>query len=162
MEDELMAARVKPIPEGYHTVTPHLVIRQCAKAIEFYKKAFGAEELCCIRGPDGQSVMHAELKFGDSVVFLCDECPDYGALSPQSLNGSPVTIHVYVNDADAAYQRAVAAGATATMPLQNMFWGDRYGKLKDPFGHHWSIATHIEDVSPEELQKRMAKDFCKS
>jgi PhnB protein len=151
-----MAGKVQPIPAGCHTITPHLVVRSAAQAIEFYKKAFGAEELCRVPGPDGKSVMHAELKIGDSHVYLCDEFPDWGAKGPQLLGGSPVTIHLYVNDADAAVKRAVAAGAKVTMPLQNMFWGDRYGKLEDPYGHHWSVATHVEDVSPAECAKRMA------
>lgn len=155
-----MAQKVNPIPAGFHTITPHLVVRNAAQAIAFYKKAFGAEEVMRMPGPDGQSVMHAELKIGDSCVMICDEAPDWGALSPQSLNGSPVTIHLYVPDADAVYQRAVSAGARATMPLSDMFWGDRYGKLVDPYGHHWSVATHVEDVSPEECAKRAASEMC--
>ena len=107
-------------------------------------------------GPDGRSVVHAELKIGDSVLFVCDEFPEWGAHGPQSLGGSPVTIHLYVADVDRAYERAVNAGATATMPVTDQFWGDRYGKLTDPFGHHWSIASHTEDVSPEECQRRAA------
>lgn len=155
-----MAQKVNPIPAGFHTITPHLVVRNAAQAIAFYKKAFGAEEVMRMPGPDGQSVMHAELKIGDSCVMICDEAPDWGALSPQSLNGSPVTIHLYVPDADAVYQRAVSAGARATMPLSDMFWGDRYGKLVDPYGHHWSVATHVEDVSPEACAKRAASEMC--
>jgi len=145
---------------GLRTVTPHLVVRGGAKAIEFYKTAFGAEEICRMAGPDGQSLMHAEIKIGDSLVFLCDEFPEWGSKSPQLLGGSPVTIHLDVINADAAFEKATKAGATIAMPLQDMFWGDRYGKVIDPFGHQWSIAHHIEDVSPEEMKKRMAA-MCK-
>jgi uncharacterized glyoxalase superfamily protein PhnB len=150
-----------PIPEGHSTITPHLVIKGAAEAIEFYKKAFGAEELLRMPmpGPDGQiKVGHAELKIGDSRLYLADECPEYGVSGPNG--SSPVTIHLYVTDADAAFGNAVEAGATVTMPLDNMFWGDRYGKLVDPFGHHWSIAEHLEDLTPEQVQERMAAAFC--
>ncbi len=150
---------VKPIPEGFSSVTPHLIIKDAAKAIDFYKKAFGAEEICRMPGPDGKTVMHAEIKIGNSHVMLADEFPEYGCVGPQTLKGSSVTIHLYVNDADKVYNQAVAAGAKATMPPTDMFWGDRYGKLEDPFGHNWSVATHIEDVSPEECAKRAAKAF---
>lgn len=147
---------VNYMPPGNHTITPHLVIRGAGKAIEFYQKAFGAEEHCRMPGPGGK-IMHAEMQIGDSKFFLCEEFPEYGASSPEALNGSPVTIHLYVPNADAAWDRAVKAGATVEMPLENAMWGDRYGKLKDPFGHKWSIAQHIEDVTPEEMQARMAK-----
>ncbi len=153
-----MAGKVRPIPEGFHTVTPHLIIKGAAKAVEFYKKAFGAEEIMCMPGPGG-SVMHAEIKIGNSIIFLADEFPDWGCLSPATLNGSPVTIHLYVEDCDAAFNKATQAGAEALMPPSDMFWGDRYGKLKDPFGHQWSIATHTEDVSPEECAKRCAESM---
>jgi PhnB protein len=149
-----MAGKAKPIPDGFHTITPHMIIRGAAKAIEFYKKAFGAEEIMRMPGPDGQSIMHAEIRIGDSVIMLNDEFPDWGKVSPQALNGSPVTIHLYVNDADAVFNKAVQAGATAIMPVADMFWGDRYGCLQDPFGHHWSVATHIADYTPEECMKR--------
>lgn len=139
-------------------MTPHLIVRGADKAIDFYKKAFGAEELCRCPGPDGK-LMHAEIQIGDSHVYLCEECPDMGAKSPQAYNGSPVSIHLYVEDVDASYRKAVAAGATATMPVEDMFWGDRFGKLKDPFGHDWSIATHKEDLTPQEMEKRMADFF---
>ncbi len=152
-----MAGKANPIPEGFHTVSPHFVVKNATEAIEFYKKAFGAEEICRMPGPDGKSVMHCELKIGDSMVMMCEEFPEMGARSPQSIGGSPVTIHLYVEDADAAYKRATDAGAKATMPLQDMFWGDRYGKLTDPYGHQWSIATHVEDVTPEQMQERMAQ-----
>lgn len=154
-----MAGKVSPIPEGFHSVTPHLIIKGAGRAMDFYKKAFGAEEVMCMRGPDGQSVCHAEIKIGNSHVFLADEYPDMGCIGPQTLKGSPVTIHLYVNDADKVFNQAVAAGAKVTMPVTDMFWGDRYGKLEDPFGHHWSVATHIEDVSPEECAKRMQAAF---
>ena len=145
-------SEVKPIPEGFHTVTPHLVTAGAAGAIAFYMKAFGAEELRRIDGPGGK-VMHAEIRIGDSVVMLCDEFPEFGALAPKG--GSPVTIHLFVKDVDAVYHQAVAAGATATMPPADAMWGDRYGKLIDPFGHSWSLATHKEDVTPAEIADRM-------
>lgn len=142
---------VKPVPDGMHTLTPHLVCRDAAAAIAFYQKAFGAVELARLPGPQGK-LMHALLRIGDSPLMLVDEFPDWGALGPRSLKGSPVTLHLYVEDVDAAVERAVAAGARLTMPVADMFWGDRYGTLEDPFGHHWSIATHVRDLSPEEIQ----------
>ena len=151
-----MAKTVKAIPEGCRSVTPHLVVRGAARAIEFYRRAFGAEEAMRIPSRDGQKVMHAELRIGDSLVFLNDEFPEMGARAPESLGGTPVTLHLYVQDADAVFARAVAAGARPLMPLQDMFWGDRYGKLADPFGHEWAIATHKEDLTPEEIGKRVA------
>ena len=154
-----MGAKVSPIPEGCHTVTPHLVIKGAGKAIDFYKKAFGAEELFRMPGPDGTSVCHAELQIGNSRVFLADECAEMGVFSPAKYNGSPVTIHLYVEDCDKVFKQATAAGATVTMPLTDMFWGDRFGKLKDPFGHDWSVATHKEDVPPQEMAKRAAAAF---
>jgi PhnB protein len=146
---------VKPIPEGMHTLTPHLVCADASGAIDFYKKAFGAIELVRLPGPKGK-LMHGAVRIGDSVLMLVDEMPDWGSLGPKALKGSPVTIHMYVEDADAAMARAVAAGAKVTMPLADMFWGDRYGQIEDPFGHRWSIATHIRDTSPEEMQQAMA------
>ncbi len=153
---------VKPIPEGFHSLTPHLVIKGASEAIEFYKRAFGAEEICRMAapapGPDGQvKIMHAGLKIGDSRLFLADEFPEYCSSGP--IGGSPVTIHFYVEDADATFERAVEAGAEVTMPLMDAFWGDRYGKLVDPFGHHWSIAQHKEDLTTEQVQERMAACF---
>jgi PhnB protein len=145
---------VKPIPEGSHTVTPHLVCAGAAEAIDFYKKAFNATEFCRMPGPNGR-VMHAEIRIGDSNVMLMDEMPECGGLGPKSLKGSPVTLHLYVKDVDAFAARAVSAGARITMPVADMFWGDRYGQLEDPFGHRWSVATHTRDVSPEEMQKAM-------
>jgi PhnB protein len=150
-----------PIPAGSHAITPHLVVKGASEAIEFYKRAFGAEEICRMPfpGPDGQVKLgHAALQVGDSRLFLADEFPEHGSVGP---NGhSPVTIHLYVTDADATFGRAVAAGARVAMPLADMFWGDRYGKLVDPFGHHWSIATHKEDLTPEQMEERMAAAFC--
>ncbi len=149
----------KAIPDGYYTVTPHLVLKDADKALEFYKKAFGAEEVFRMPGPDGKTIMHAEIRIGNSHVMLNDEMPDYGALGPQSVGGTPVTLHLYVNDVDATFKRAIEAGAKEEMPVADMFWGDRYGKLIDPFGHKWSVATHKEDVSPEECARRMEKEF---
>jgi uncharacterized glyoxalase superfamily protein PhnB len=146
--------QVKPVPEGMRTVTPHLVCAGAAEAIEFYKRAFGAVEIARLPGPQGK-LMHAMIRIGDSVVMLVDEFPEMGGLSPKSLKGSPVTIHLYVVNVDAIVERAVKAGAKITMPVADQFWGDRYGKLEDPFGHHWSVATHVRDVSPDEMQKAM-------
>ena len=143
---------MKRVPEGYHTVTPHLVIQGAAQAIEFYKKAFGAKELRRSPGPGGK-LMHAEMQIGDSRIFLNDDFPEMGALSPVALKGTPVTIHLYVEDADSVYQQAVKAGAKVVMPLADQFWGDRYGLVTDPFGHSWSIGSHIKDMTPEEMQK---------
>jgi len=158
-------AQVKPIPEGMHTVTPHLVCAGAADAIAFYKKAFSAAELMRLPGPQGK-LLHAMIRIGDSAlmlvdeaVMLVDESPDWGSLGPKSLKGSPVTLHLYVEDVDATFAQAIAAGAEVKMPLADMFWGDRYGILTDPFGHHWSIATHIRDVSPEQMQQA-AQKFC--
>jgi uncharacterized glyoxalase superfamily protein PhnB len=147
-----------PIPAGQHAITPHLVIKGAAEAIEFYKRAFGAEELSRMPfpGKDGEMKLgHAELKIGDSRLFLADEFPDYGSVGPSD-GRSPVTLHLYVTDADAAFARAVEAGAKVAMPLADMFWGDRFGKLVDPFGHHWSIAEHLEDLTPDQMKERMA------
>jgi len=144
----------KPIPEGYHTLTPFLTVRNAARAIEFYKQAFGAQERGVAKGPDGK-VMHAELKIGDSVIMLSDEYPEFGSLSPQSVGGSPMGLHIYIENVDAAFDRAVKAGAQVEMPVMDQFWGDRYGKLKDPFGHKWSIATHVKDMSADEMKRSM-------
>jgi PhnB protein len=149
-----MTTQVKPVPEGMHTVTPHLVCAGVAEALEFYKKAFNAVETTRLTGANGK-IVHAAMKVAGSTVMLADEAPDWGALSPRTLKGSPVTIHVYVEDVDAFAKRAAAAGAKITMPPENMFWGDRYGKLEDPFGHQWSIATHVRDVSPQEIAAAM-------
>ena len=148
--------QVKPIPDGMHTVTPHLICAGAADAIEFYKKAFNAVEMGQMAGPQGK-LLHGLIRIGDSKVMLVDEFPDWGAFGPKSLKGSPVTIHLYVEDVDAFVSRAAAAGAKITMPLQDMFWGDRYCKLEDPFGHQWSVATHVRDVSPAEMQEAAQK-----
>ena len=145
---------VKPIPEGYHTLTPFLTVRNAERAIEFYKQAFGAQERGVAKGPDGK-VMHAEVKIGDSVIMLSDEFPEFGSLSPQSVGGSPMGLHIYIENVDAAFDRAVKAGAQVEMPVADQFWGDRYGKLKDPFGHKWSIATHVKDMSEDEMKRSM-------
>jgi PhnB protein len=142
------------IPAGMHTVTPHLVCAGAADAIEFYKKAFNAKEKSRLPGPNGK-LMHASIVIGDSTVMLVDEAPEWGMLGPKALNGSPVTIHLYVEDADAFATQAVAAGAAMTMPVSDMFWGDRYGQLQDPFGHRWSVATQVRTVRPEEVQEAM-------
>ncbi len=152
-----MSKPAEKIPQGMHTVTPHLVCDGAARAIEFYQQAFGAGSAGTMLGPDGR-VMHAQVTLGDSHVMLVDENRQFGMLGPKSLNGSPVTIHLYVDDVDAVYQRAVGAGAKAVMPPADMFWGDRYGVLEDPFGHRWSIATHQRDLSPAEMQEAM-KNF---
>jgi len=146
----------KPIPDGMHSVTPHLVCAGAAEAIAFYAKAFGAVEKMRVPGSDGKLV-HACIQIGDSQLFLVDEFPEWGAIGPKELKASPVTIHLQVEDADASFAKAVAAGCTVTMPLDDAFWGDRYGSVKDPFGHSWSIATHKLDMSPEEIQAAMAK-----
>ena len=147
-------SKVKAIPDGMHSLTPHLVCRGAAAAIDFYGRAFGAIELFRLPGPDGR-LIHACVRIGDSQLFLVDEMPEHGALGPQALKGSPVTIHLQVQDADATFARAVQAGATVTMPLADMFWGDRYGQVVDPFGHHWSVATHMREVSHEEMVAAM-------
>jgi uncharacterized glyoxalase superfamily protein PhnB len=136
------------------SVTPHLVCAGAADAIEFYKKAFGAVEVARLPGPQGK-LMHAVIRIGDSAVMLVDENPEWGMLGPKALKGTPVTIHLYVDDVDTFVARAAKAGAKVTMPVEDMFWGDRYGKLEDPFGHHWSVATHVRDLSMEEMQQAM-------
>jgi len=154
-----MSSNVKPVPEGFHTVTPHLVIDGAAAAIEFYKQAFNAEELGRFASPDGQKIMHAMIKIGSSRIWLADANPEMGSKAPTALGGTPITMHLYVEDADAVFGRAVDAGATVVMPLADMFWGDRYGLLADPFGHSWAVASHIRDVSPEEMQRAAAEAF---
>ena len=152
-------ANVKPIPDGMRTITPHLAVRGAADAIEFYKKAFGARELMRANTPGCDTIMHATLQIGDSQLFLNDECPEMGCLGPQALNGTPAVIHLQVEDADSLFNQAVEAGATVLMPIADQFWGDRYGMLADPFGHRWSIATHVRDVSPEEMAKAAEEAF---
>ncbi|KOF54487.1 glyoxalase [Achromobacter sp. DMS1] len=146
----------RPIPEGMHTLTPHLVCEGAAAAIDFYKTAFNAEQLSLLPGPDGK-VMHAMLRIGDSALMLSDDFPSCGSLGPKALKGSPVTLHLYVENVDAAIKQAVDAGAQVTMPATDMFWGDRYGQVVDPCGHRWSLATHKQDLSPEEIREGMAR-----
>jgi uncharacterized glyoxalase superfamily protein PhnB len=146
----------RPIPEGMHSLTPHLICNGAAAAIEFYKKAFGAVELVRLPGPQGK-LMHGSVRIGDSTLMLVDDAPEWNMLGPKALKGSPVTIHLYVPDVDATVAQAVAAGAKITMPVADMFWGDRYGTLEDPFGHRWSVATHTRDTTPEEMKDAMAK-----
>lgn len=154
-----MTRTEKGIPEGMHTATPSLVVRNAAKAIDFYKQAFGAEELFRMNSPDGR-VAHAELKIGDSVIFLSDEFPEMGTgcASPQALGGTTGGLNLYVEDVDRAFDRAVKAGATSVMPVADMFWGDRFGSINDPFGHRWSIATRKEILTKQEVEER-ARDF---
>lgn len=155
-----MTEQVKAVPDGSRTLTAHLVVRGAARAIDFYKHVFGAEEVMRLSGPDGQSVMHAEVRIGDSTLMLGDEMPDCGVRGPESLEGSSAFgLNVYVDDVDTVFERAVAAGATVKMPVADQFWGDRYGQIIDPFGHVWSIATHKEDVAFEELEARAAAMF---
>ena len=156
-----MTNQVKPVPDGFHTITPHLTVRDANRAIEFYKKALGAQVLNVAPGPEGK-VMHALLKIGDSMLMLNDEFPEYGGqLGPSATAGSPVALHIYLDNVDAAFERAVSAGATVKMPLMDQFWGDRYGVVIDPFGHRWSLATHTRDMSPEEMQQEQERAFAK-
>jgi PhnB protein len=157
----MTAKSVRPIPEGMHSVTPHLICAGAAEATDFYKKAFGATEMSRLPGPNGK-LMHGSIRLGDSTVMLADEMREWGSLGPKALNGSAVVIHLYVEDVDAFTARAGAAGAQITMPVQEMFWGDRYGQLEDPFGHRWSVATHVRDVSAVEMQQAMQKMHEKS
>jgi len=143
---------VKPIPDGYHSLTPFLTVRDAVRAIEFYKQAFGAVERGVAKGPDGK-VMHAELKIGDSIIMLSDEYPEFGALSPQSTGGAGMGLHIYLDGVDAAFDRAVKAGAQVEMPLTDQFWGDRYGQLRDPFGHRWSIGQTVARPTKEEVEE---------
>lgn len=154
-----MSPQAKPIPEGFSTITPYLIVRNAEAAIDFYKKAFGAQEISRQPGPDGKTILHATIKIGDSVLMLNDECPDWGCRGPESLGGTPVSIHLYVTDVDASFQQAIDAGAAVTMQVNDTFWGDRFGKLKDPFGHEWSIATHTEDLTPQQISQRAEKFF---
>ena len=150
------------IPQGSEGIIPHLVVSNAAKAIDFYKQAFGAEEICRIPTPDGQKIMHAQVLIGGRPVYLCDDFPEYcggKSRTPESLGATPVTIHQYVTDCDAAISRAERAGAKVTMPAEDMFWGDRYGTVTDPFGHSWSFATHIRDATPEEMAEAAKTAF---
>ena len=161
-----MTTKPKPIPDGFTTVTPHLVLKDSAAAIEYYKKAFGAVEMSHMPGPDGKGVMHAMLKIGTAFIMLGDEppadqCNPLGPKSAQSLNGSSVALHLYVDNADAVFKRAIDAGGTVVMPPMDMFWGDRYGMLVDPFGHRWSVATHMRDMTPEQMKKEFGEMMAK-
>lgn len=153
-----MQQAARPIPEGFHSLTPHLVCEGAAQAIAFYQQAFGAVEIDRMPGPGGK-IMHATLRIGDALLMLCDDFPEYGSRGPLALQGSAVVIHLYVPDADAVWQRALAAGARPLMPLADAFWGDRYGQLVDPFGHRWSVATHLRDMTPQEIQEAMAREM---
>jgi uncharacterized glyoxalase superfamily protein PhnB len=151
---------VKPIPDGYHSVTPALTIKGASEAIEFYKKAFGAQELNRFPGPDGKSIMHAEIKIGDSSIMLCDEMPQMGCLSPKSTGGPSGSIYLYVQNSDDVFSKAVSAGAKPKMPMMDGFWGDRIGSIEDPFGHVWTIATRKIEMSMEEV-KKAGEEFMK-
>jgi len=159
-----MSKTVQPIPPGHENLIPHLVCERCSEAIEFYKKAFGAEEVQRMPSPDGR-LMHAALRIGNSFVFLVDDFPEYcggNSQTPTGLKGSPVTIHRYVENCDAAIKRAQEAGATVVMPAADMFWGDRYGLVTDPYGHKWSFATHIQDLTRDQIQQGMKDAFAQS
>jgi len=153
-----MSSTVKAIPDGYRGVTPYITVKGAADAIEFYKKAFGATELFCLGAPDGK-IGHAEIKIGDAIIMISDEYPEMNVLSPDTIGGSPVTLHLYVEDVDAVAAQAIAAGAKVERPVEDQFYGDRGGKFTDPFGHRWWLATHKEDVSPDEMKKRAAAMF---
>ena len=149
-----MTTNVKPVPEDMHTLTPHIVCKNAVEAMDFYVRAFGATEVARMLTPDGK-LMHGMVRIGDSALMLMDENKEWGAVGPSELQSSPVTIHLYVKDVDAVFNKAIAEGATSVMPVADMFWGDRYGVLRDPFGHSWSVATHIKDPTPEEMEAAM-------
>jgi PhnB protein len=151
-------ATVKAVPAGFHTVTPHLTVNDAAKALDFYSRAFGAKEQVRMPGPDGH-IIHAQTMIGDSPILLAEEMPGMGGKGPLAIGGTPVTLHIYTDDADALFARAVAAGATVRMPMEDMFWGDRYGQVVDPFGHVWAIGQHKKDMTPDEMKKAMAEAF---
>lgn len=150
---------VRPVPTGFNTLSAYLIVPDVAKAMQFYAAAFGAEGGVCMSGPTPGSIMHAEMTIGDSTFMLSGESAQWGTKSPLTLSGTPVGLHLYVDDCDAAFARAEKAGCTVMFPLMDAFWGDRYGKLKDPFGHEWGIATHKEDVAPDEMERRAAEWF---
>jgi PhnB protein len=150
---------VKAVPDGFNTVSVYLVVKDAVEALDFYQKAFGAEAGHRMPGPDGKGTMHAEMRIGNSTIMLTDENPKWEMKSPSTLGGSPVSVHLYVEDADKMFKRAVDAGCTAMMPIMDAFWGDRYGKVVDPYGYQWGIATHKEDLSPEETGRRAAEFF---
>lgn len=152
-------ADVTPVPEDFHTITPYLICRDAAAAVEFYERAFGARELYRNLAPNGHSIIHSELLIGDSRFFINEEFPRYGQHSPLQYGGSAVTLHLYVQDVDTLFETAVAAGAEVSVPLDDQFWGDRYGRVRDPFGHEWSLASRIEDLSPDEVHQRAEAAF---
>jgi uncharacterized glyoxalase superfamily protein PhnB len=154
-----MSKARSPIPDGFHTITPYLVVKNAGEAIEFYKRAFGAREAYRSTCEKSGRVMNAQLRIGSSMIMLNDEFPEHGCLGPAPETNSPVTIHLYVDDAEGVFRQAVRAGAVTVMPLTDMFWGDRFGQLRDPFGHTWSIASRIEDLSPEEIKERSKAAF---
>jgi PhnB protein len=156
-----MPRNVNPIPQGYHTVTPSLVVRGAEQALDFYRKAFNAEETLRMPGPDGK-IIHAEFRIGNSVMMLGEEMPEMGGKSPASLGGSPVSFFIYLENVDEAWQRAINAGAKQVMPLADMFWGDRAGCVDDPFGHHWWLAQHVADLTPEEIKRGQEEFFSQS
>lgn len=149
----------RPIPDGYHSVTPYILVDGAARAIDFYKEAFGAEE--ALRMPMGDKLAHAEIRIGDSMIMLSDEWPDMNLLGPARRGGATASLMIYLEDVDSAYRRALDAGATQERPVENQFWGDRMGTVVDPFGHRWTLATHVEEVSPEEMERRMSEAFSK-
>ena len=153
-----MTTKIKPVPDGFHALTPYLSVKGASDAIEFYKKVFGATELFRLNMPDGK-VGHSEFKIGDSIFMISDENPECGSTSPETLKGSPVALYLYVADVDSTFSDAVKAGAKEAMPVANQFWGDRMGKIVDPFGHQWLLATHVEDVDPSEFQSRMEAHY---
>lgn len=153
-----MKKSTQPIPQEFHTATPYITVRNAAQAIDFYKKALGAQERSRMVGPDGK-VSHAEIKIGDSIIFLADESPSMGNKSPQTLGGTPSSIYLYVPDVDKAFQRAVDAGGTVTMPVTDMFWGDRFGNFTDPYGHKWSIATRVQEMTEQEVEEGAKKFY---
>jgi PhnB protein len=148
-------AKVKPIPDGYPQLTPYICVDNAAKAIEFYKEVFGAQERMRMPGPDGK-IGHAELQIGSGLLMLSDEHPEFGARSPRMIGGTPATLSLYIEDVDAVFRKALDAGAKQLRPVENQFYGDRSGQFEDPFGHKWSVATHIEDVAPDEMERRAA------
>ncbi|MBZ5599326.1 MAG: VOC family protein [Acidobacteriia bacterium] len=154
-----MTDTVKAVPQGFHTLTPHLTVRDAERAIDFYQRAFGAEVLVKHYGPGGGKIIHASLKIGDSILMLNDEFPEWGLLSPLSTGGAGVTIHVYLENVDAAFARVVSAGAEVKMPLMDAYWGARYGQVQDPFGHRWSLAARVRNLSEEEVQKAQEAAF---
>jgi len=152
---------IKPVPDGFGTITPHIVVNEAEKAIEFYKKAFGAQEISKAKGPTGK-IIHAMVRIGDSLLMLNDEFPENKVVGPNALGGTPFALHIYTDDPDKMYKQAVGAGAIEIMPISDMFWGDRYGQIQDPFGHRWAIAAHVKDMSPEQMKQATKEYFASS